>query len=173
MEPKYGSRLRKNQTWMVARGYFDLISKQKYFWRGAVCCVQSQKAANSREIMLPCEWEFWNSNSTKYLLFLLITHLGPNRVLVYCCTKVHKYYNFQPVPKTLQQKASRPTFLPSSLYRLNLQLCWYPSQQNGFERKTDLGKIVSSVEVHVETQTKETSVKHKQEFNFQNLVGCK
>ena len=58
MEPKYGSRLKKDQTWMVASGYFYLISKQKYFWRRAACCVQSHKAANSREIMLPCQWEF-------------------------------------------------------------------------------------------------------------------
>lgn len=142
----------ENRSRMAVKG---LLHQQK-----TKTFLEKEQPAVSRAIKLPIQGKSCclvkGNSKLEILQDTQSPCLGPE-FLVCWDTQVHTYY----------------TFPPTSSCGLNSQLCWCPSQQNSSQHKTGLGKIVFSVEVHVEAQTKETSVKHKQEFNFQNLVGCK
>lgn len=75
--------------------------------------------------------------------------------------------------KALNGPAQRlPRHLHELLETINSRFRVYLAQLMAFPRQNTIWEMLLSTAIHVQVQTKETPVRHKEELNFPNLVGC-
>lgn len=65
-----------------------------------------------------------------------------------------------------------PTTSHELLEMVNSRFCVYLAQLMAFPRQNTFWEMLLSIAIHVQVQTKETPVRHKEELNFPNLAGC-